>query len=331
MRHTLSPFQIDAALRRLARPQLGLVTVKQAAHAGIDRWALDRRREAGLLVPMFSGVVRIASAPATSEQRVLAAALAVPGSTVAATSAGVALGLPVGSVADAPIVSTGTSRSGRITGIVAIRQSVTLPSRPWHTTRVTTPAATLLLLPRFADDGTVERCLDHCLVHRLTTVARVRSLIDELPPRAVVGRRLLLDLLEQRTSGIGHRSGLEQRVARWLTEAGLGGWHRNVAVPVAGGVVEVDFAWPDAKVALDVSPFFTHGSRAAQNRDVERRRLLTAERWSTVEATDPDLESPQAFERCLVALRELLDPTSGAIRGAGRNTARPTSPRRQAS
>ncbi len=208
MRDTLTPFQIDAVLRRLARPQLGLVTVTQAAKEGIDRWALERRREVGSLEAVFADVMRLTSAPVSPEQRVLASALAVPGSTVAATSAGIAHGLPVGSMASEPIVALGPSRSARTTGVTTIRQQVALPSRPWDTVRVTTPAATLLLLPRFVDDGTVERCLDHCLVHRLTTVERVRSLLEELPPRAVVGRRLLI----------------EQRVARRLTEAGLGEW-----------------------------------------------------------------------------------------------------------
>ncbi len=331
MRETLTPFQIDATLRRLARPQLGLVTVRQAANAGIDRWALDRRREVGALVPIFAEVMRLSSAHVTPEQRILGAALAVPGSSVAGTSAAVVNGMPIGSVVGAPVVSTGRSRSARTAGIVTIRQQVALSSRPWHTARVATPDATLLLLPRFVDEGTVERCLDHCLVHRLTTVERVRSLIDELPPRTVVGRRLLLDLLDERRSGIGHRSGLEQRVGRWLTEAGLGGWHRNFEVPVAGDPVEVDFAWPEARVALEVSPFFTHGTRAAQDRDVERRRLLTVERWSTVEATDPDLDDRQAFERCIATLRQLLGPTSGALGGAGRNATHPTSIERRAS
>ena len=326
MRDTLTPFQIDAALRRLARPQLGLVTIAQAAKEGIGRSALARRREVGSLESVFAGVMRLASAPISPQQRVLAAALAVPGSTITATSAGIAHGMPIGPTSGDPIVAVGPSRSARTAGITIIRQHVALPSRPWHTARVATPEATLVLLPRFVDDGTVERCLDHCLVHRLTTVARVRSLIDELPFRTVVGRRLLLDLLDERRSGIGHRSGLEQRVGRWLTEAGLGGWHRNYEVPVAGDPVEVDFAWPDAKVALEISPFFTHGTRAAQDRDVERRRLLTGERWSTVEATDPDLESRHAFEAIVVTLRDLIRPTSGALRGAGRNATHLTSP-----
>ena len=83
----------------------------------------------------------------------------------------------------------------------------------------------------------------------------------------------------------------------------------------------------DAAVALEVSPFFTHGSRAAQERDAERRRLLAAQRWLTVEATDPDLVSAaDASIAASAALRELVAPiTSCALRGAGHPTAHTTS------
>jgi hypothetical protein len=311
-----STFQIDAAVRLVAHRQLGLVTVAQAARSGVDRWALERRREAGLLVQVFAQVMRISSVPPTSEQRILAATLAMPGSAAAGPSAGLVHGMPVGDGGDAPVVTVAASRSTRTSGIVTVRQRVALPSRRWFTAQLATPAATLVLLPRFVAAPTVERCLDHCLAHRLTSVAKVRELIASLPPRSVVGRRQLLDLLDARTTGIGHRSGLEQRVARWLDDAGLRGWRRNFRVAVGGRRrVEVDFAWPDVGVALEVSPFFTHGSRTTQQRDVERRRLLAASRWLTVEATDPDLTGPIAFERCLASLRPLLGRDVGEAAG----------------
>lgn len=58
-RRKLSAFEIDAILRRIARPQLGLVTVAEAADEGIDGCALARRRESGALVPVFAGVTRL--------------------------------------------------------------------------------------------------------------------------------------------------------------------------------------------------------------------------------------------------------------------------------
>ncbi|MDP2290547.1 MAG: type IV toxin-antitoxin system AbiEi family antitoxin domain-containing protein [Actinomycetota bacterium] len=299
-----STFQIDAILRSIARHQLGLVTVTQAIDMGVDRRALDRRRDSGALVTVFAGVLRLSGIDASPHQCVLAAGLAVPRSVISASCAGVVHQMPVGSGAITPIVAVDPDRSARTAGITVIRQSIALPSRPWHTTRVATPAATLLLLPRFLDDAVVERCLDHCLVNRLITVPAMQRLIDQLPPRALVGRRLLIELLAQRSAGMGHRSRLEQRVARWLRAGGLDGWERNFDAPVGGGrTVEVDFAWPVQKVVLEVSPFYTHGSRAAQERDVQRRRSLVKAGWIVVEATDPDLVDQHAFRPTLDILR----------------------------
>ncbi len=318
MRPAQPTFAIDATLRRLARPQLGLVTVGQAASAGIDKWALARRRTAGALAPVFAEVLRLTTAPATPEQRILAAALAIPGSVIAATSSAAVHQLPVHAGVDHPIVSVLTGRSARTVGITVVRQSIDLPHGRWLSARLATPAAALLMLPRFVDDDVVERCLDDALVRRLVTVGSIARLVERLPPTAVSGRRHLLELLAERSSGIGHRSALEQKVARWLAMDQLTGWQGNLQVPVGNGrTVEVDFAWPADRVGLEVSPFFTHGSKAAQQRDVDRRRLLAANGWRIVEASDPDLESRQSFGQCLLGLQALLGASDAQSLRAG--------------
>lgn len=79
-------------------------------------------------------------------------------------------------------------------------------------------------------------------------------------------------------------------------------------MPVSDGDdVEVDFGWIGARVALEVSPFATHGSRAKQERDAERRSQLTLARWSVVEALDADVVDQRAFARKAASLRTLLD------------------------
>ncbi|MCB1000707.1 MAG: type IV toxin-antitoxin system AbiEi family antitoxin domain-containing protein [Acidimicrobiales bacterium] len=147
MPHRDHPARLDATLRRLARFQLGLVTVGQIAAAGIDHSAVTRRRASGALDEVFAGVLRLGAVPTTPEQRTLAAALAVPGSVVAASSAALVCGLPVGSPS-APIVTVGRSRSARTAGIAVVRSQLVLPSRPWYSVRAATPEAVLVLLPR---------------------------------------------------------------------------------------------------------------------------------------------------------------------------------------
>lgn len=305
--------EIDHVLRGIAEKQLGLVSAAQAAGLGVGADALVHRRSVGMLVPVFPHVMKLGGFASPPHQRLLAAALAVPGSCLAGPTAGSILGLPVGKPfvggpPAAPVVLTVQAAVVvRIPGIVAVRLTHPLPSRPWMGARIATPAAALTLLPRYLDASNVERCLDHCLAHRLVTVATVRALIESQPRRCVMGRALLLDLLASRAGGIGHRSKKEQGVGRWLDGAGLGGWRRNYVVVTADGTrIEVDFAWVEFKVVLEVSPFFTHGSQATQERDVMRRGLLIEMGWTVVEATDSDLTGPVAFERVVRLLRQLV-------------------------
>ena len=304
-------FVIDARLRSVAARQLGLITVDDAAQVGVDKQALARRRNAGALHAVFRHVMRLDAFPISVQQRALAAALAVPGTAVAGPSAACILGFPLpdrrGSTADEVLVSD-ANRACLVPGLTVIRSGVRPPTVAWMTTRVTTPAATVLLLPRFVDAATVERCLDHSLAHRLTSVASMRALIERMPSRAVHGRALLLDLLADRSNGMGHRSGKEHNVGRWLTRARLKGWTRNLQVAVRSSCdveIEVDFGWPSVRVALEVSPFFTHGSRAKQERDAERRRFLVAAGWRVVEAVDSDLRDEAAFAAVAMTLRRL--------------------------
>ncbi len=262
---------IDRVLRELAETQLGLVTAAQAARAGIAAQRLAHRRSVGMLVSVFPGVMRLGGLEPPPLQRLFAAALAVPGSCVAGPSAASIHGLPVPSprTGEPVVLSVERPTVVRISGIRAVRLGTQLPGRCFTPpgsrlgVQVATPSATLVLLARFVTAATLERCLDHCLVNRLVTVATVRKLIESVPGQAVGGRRLLLDLLDDRATGSGHRSKIEQRVARWLTDAGLRCWRRNfVVLSPDGQKVEVDFAWPECKIALEVSPFFTHGAAA---------------------------------------------------------------------
>ena len=309
MRRAQSTFDIDANIRRIAATQLGLITVDQATKCGIDKHALARRRDSGALIPVFRHVMRVAPFATTPPQRTLAAALAVPGAIIAGTSAALIHDFPLPlrrGTADAEVLSVVTNRPIRVRGVTVVRQITPPPNRKWQTTRLATPASTLLLLPRFVDADVVERCLDHCLVNRLASAKSISTLITTTPTRAVHKRQLLLDLLAERSNGMGHRSYNEQDAGRWLKRAGLTGWERNHKVGVGVDLeVEVDFGWPGTRSALEVSPYFTHGSKAARKRDAERRRLLAGAHWHVIEAVDEDIANERAFARTVAALRAL--------------------------
>jgi very-short-patch-repair endonuclease len=297
-------FGIDLAIRRIASGQFGLVTRQQLEAVGVRRSAIARRRSVGLLVPVLPSVMRLGDVPVSPVQMSLAGGLAVPGGVVTGPSAAVVDGLPVSAPCE-PIVVVGEARSAKCSGVEIIRSAEPWPSRWWSGVRVTTTTATIVSLPRFVSSAVLEECLDHAITHRLTTAARVRALVERLPHQAVPGRADLIDLLDQRTEGRGHRSKVERKIGRWLRSAGMGGWIANYDVPVVGGTIECDLAWVAHQVDLEISPFHTHGSERTQARDAERRRTLTEAGWRVIEATDEHLVSRKAFDPIITSLRRL--------------------------
>ncbi len=311
-----APSAIDQAIRAFALPQLGLVTLRQLETVGIGESAVRRRLSTGMLCRVFTGVYRLTGYQPPAHQQALAAALAVPGSCIAGPTAAQVHGFPLprpDEWCSKPLVRVASSAVVRVSGIQVVRTNVELPSRRWMSVSLSTPAATLLLLPRFVHGSTVERCLDHCIAHRLVAVAGVRALIERQPPTSVAGRSMLLSLLDQRGDRVGHRSKLEQRVARWLRQVGLRGWSSNYVVTTPEGPIEVDYAWVEDQVALEVSPFFTHGSRTKQARDIARRRALVDAGWRVVEASDRDLQSPATFANVIRSLQDLLGVRSISV------------------
>ncbi len=310
-----STFELDALLRKIAEPQLGLVTSRQAMAVGVDYDALYRRRIAGALVPVFPGVFRLAAVALTPAQRILAASLVVRGSVVAGPSAAIVHDMPVPRAllaASADVVLlVSRSRTIRIDGIRALRLRSQGRSRPWMTTRISTPSATLVLLGQDVRVSTLERCLDHGLAERTMSVASVRSELDRMSP-SIGDTKPLNKLLDDRSDGtVGFRSGQEQIVRGWLDDAGLGGWVPNHPVSVGNDEdVEVDFAWVTSQLALEVSPFYTHGARPKQDRDAERRRLLTLVGWRFVEARDEHLVDQRSFAPIVASLRLLMMPAA---------------------
>lgn len=308
-------FAIDSALRGIAVDQLGLVSVAQAQRAGVDYRALARRRLIGSLMPVFANVMRLGSWPTSGEQRSLGAALAVPGATIAGIDAAVIHKIPLPkAVRNAHVdvyLHVEQKRIVRIEGIRARRVSHRLPSENWHGVKLVTPASTLVSLGGLVAEDVFERALDHCLINKMATAHGLVALLEGLTVRAVPNRGVMLDIARKRLPNdrnrVLHRSKLEQNVGGWLNTGGVKGWSANFTVRLSTGrTIEIDFAWPDQKVALEVSPFHTHGSQKTQERDAQRRRLLILLGWRIVEALDADLVDANAFEATLLTLRALI-------------------------
>jgi hypothetical protein len=67
---------MTSAVDKVAGRQLGLITLDQLLATGLSLPQVHRRVAAGIIIPFRRGVYRLAGAPQTWEQAVLAAALA---------------------------------------------------------------------------------------------------------------------------------------------------------------------------------------------------------------------------------------------------------------
>lgn len=306
--------RIDIAIDVLASVQLGLITASQLEGEGVNPGHLEQRTRQGELCRETRGVYRVLSHPRSRRQFILSRCFAIPGSVIGGIAAATVHDLPVRSTAfrSSPQSShcsqlvelhVGPRQSSVLPGVALRRLKQPSESVNWNGGLVTGLPETLLDLARLIDRSALSRCLDHALVEKLVTVTTVRSLLER-KPRAI-NRRVLLDLLDERPAGtVLYRSAKEQKVGRWLRDEALCPDRSNFTVPGIG--VEVDFAWVSQRIALEVSPFYTHSSKEKQDRDMQRRLMLQSAGWLVVECTDQHLVSAAAFASIAAHIRMLL-------------------------
>ena len=98
------------------------------------------------------------------------------------------------------------------------------------------------------------------------------------------------------------RSELEDRFLAFLDDAVLP--HPNVNTVIEG--LEVDFAWQEQKLVVELDGYETHGTRAAFERDRARDRALQVAGWRVLRITWRQLHARAAA--VAAELRTLLAP-----------------------
>jgi hypothetical protein len=165
-------------------------------------------------------------------------------------------------------------------------------------------------LPAPALAEVVDRAIFGC-----TTVAARARLLQGLASRAEVNRRgaraLRAACLAWRSDDRWRElaSALEAKVMRLVLGAGLPEPVCQHRVALAGGgVALIDFAWPEAMVALEVDGFRFHADRTAFDRDRRRGNALVAAGWQLLRTTAPQVrDRPQ----------ELVAAVAAALQRAG--------------
>lgn len=155
---------------------------------------------------------------------------------------------------------------------------------------VTTPLRTALDLARIEPPDEAVVCLDRFLRSRLVALAEVRAAAAATTGPGCRGIRAAAERAdglaqspqETRLRLLVHRSSLPRPVAQYVVRDDR------------GFVAQVDFGWPEHKVALEYEGVW-HGEAQQVGKDRRRLNRLSAAGWTVLFATAADLRDPVAL------------------------------------
>lgn len=287
----------EADLRQLAAAQLGVVAREELLALGLSPSAIDRRVQAGILLPMRPGIYRDVAVPRSWTQRASAAAKwigedgAVAGAAAAALHRLDGFGPP-------HVITLLTPRSSRSNDplLKIMRTPYWEPSDRVEVAGIgtTSVARTLISLAGSETEERLEVALEDALRRRLTDHAAIADRLNRLPANQA-GRVRLVRILGEGSGLAPTDSALEVRVIRLLRDEGYPRPLRQKVLDDRGRFVgRVDLAFPERRLILEVDGFRFHSGRTPWERDRERRNALTALGWVVLHVTARMLDEQRA-------------------------------------
>ena len=162
--------------------------------------------------------------------------------------------------------------------------------------RLTTPTRTLVDLAGTLTEEELEIALDDALRRGLTSIPRLYWQLGRSGGRGRRGSVTMRRILHVRSDSRHADSGLETKIARVLRRSAL-----ERAVPQHALVIDnteiarFDFAWPDARVAVECESYEWHFGRQAWRRDTTKLNEVAADGWIVIRATEEDARNPADF------------------------------------
>jgi len=298
-RHNVS---MDAArsIHRQASRQHGLVSRQQALALGVSDDAIGWRIRTGEWERVHRGVFRIVGAPATWQQQLMAACLAIPGATASHRGAAALWGLP-GIPPCTEVTATGPHRV-RLDDVVIHRScALAFRDRVWRSQiPVTSLPRTVLDLATVLRPEMLESTVDHLLARRRVSLTELRSHLEQAGRRGRRGAGVLRRVLEERRGRQRHvDSGLQRRVETLARKAAKEGLLPEpifeYPVLLANGRWRYpDVAYPRYRVGIEAQSYEHHSSLQAFSRDLDRTLELMAEDWVLIPVTDVQVRTDAA-------------------------------------
>ena len=169
-----------------------------------------------------------------------------------------------------------------------------------HGLKTTNCARTLLDLCAVVRPWEAEAAMDSALRKNLVVVRDLHEVLGTEARRGRNGIRLYRDLVLTRDPEGEPGSALATDFLRWMRNESFPqpvSEHRIVLTH--GWTFDVDFAYPELKIAFEVDGYSTHGNRARFDADRERDNLLEAEGWIVIRVTKRSLQRPSALRQAI--------------------------------
>ena len=275
----------DRLIARVAHRQHGVFTREFAIRCGLPESTLHRRQRAARYWMLWPGIYTLPEVPDTWEKFAMAAVLhAGPGAALSGAAAARKLELPGFEKAQ---IEVSTPRRLTARGMIL---NCRTPLRPDEITKrdgipLTIPERTLLDLSAVLPEPRLEGAVDSLIHLGHTDFRRIVGYLEQpgLPRRR---RSLLLNILGERGDVVANESLLETGLARLLRHPTLPPVVRQHRIYIDGRpVARPDFAYPEAKLAVEGHSLKFHGSELQQKRDAARHALLESLGWYIIYIT----------------------------------------------
>jgi very-short-patch-repair endonuclease len=283
----------SAALGEIARGQYGVFTRRQALDVGHLRSAIDWRVRTGEWESTDFGVYRTAGTPASWHQRLLSACLAGP-AVASHRSAAVLWRFP--GFDDSVVEVTAIRHRRRFASDVVWHESIRLGDDQ-HTVLdgvpTTSATRTIIDLGAVCDASAIIAAFDDAARRSLTSAGRVAAAMESLGPTRRGSGTLRRALAQRLQADPVPESILETRFAELVRDAGLPTPVRQHRVADGSGqiVARVDFAYPRARLAIEIDGAQFHAGASAWRGDLARQNVLVALGWQVLRFTARDLDT----------------------------------------
>jgi very-short-patch-repair endonuclease len=274
----------DRALVELADRQHGVVARGQLAAIGVSRTMAEDRIRRGLLVPLHRGVFAVGHRRLRREGFWMAAVLAVgQGAVLSHRNAAALHGLRPTGHTRVEVTTAAQSTSTERIRVYARRRLHPLEITVIDAIPVTTVARTLVDLADVLPAARLTNVVNEAERRAVFDLAAVEAALTRTRHRPGKGHAALKAVLDEyRQCGAQlTRSELEEGFVALIDAAGLPRPRMNLQL----GEFEVDAAWPERRLALELDGWAFHRGRHAFERDRVKANALMAKGWTVLRYT----------------------------------------------